>query len=320
MGFIKSLVLKVVLRVARSLGHEDQNVSSSETTTPIRKLLIDSKVFRFNTQPQIDLKQFFLSRGYLVTKTVNLDELQKLLLRLSPVNIQEGLIRVGGSGDGGYLVPNNIIDIAACFSPGVAENASFEEELNGISGAKAYLADYSVEEPPLAGSDFHFVKKFLGLKNNDMFMRLEDWVTNCVGDEGEEDFLLQMDIEGHEYSVLLDTPQSVLSRFRIMVIEFHSLDQLFGFDSFPWIKAVFDHLLENFSIVHIHPNNCGPVWEVGDIKVPSVLEMTFYRKDQVVQTAEPLVYPHILDEVNVPHREDIRLGECWGVASRLDNL
>jgi hypothetical protein len=39
------------------------------------------------------------------------------------------LIRLGADGDGGYLVPDDLEDVAACFSPGVDDRASFESAM-----------------------------------------------------------------------------------------------------------------------------------------------------------------------------------------------
>jgi hypothetical protein len=50
---------------------------------------------------------------------------------------------------------------------------------------------------------------------------LETWVKSQAEYQLEHDFLLQMDIEGGEYLTLLATPQEVLRRFRIIVLEIH---------------------------------------------------------------------------------------------------
>ena len=40
-----------------------------------------------------------------------------------------GLIRIGGNSDGAYLVPDDLQGISCCFSPGVSDRKSFEDEL-----------------------------------------------------------------------------------------------------------------------------------------------------------------------------------------------
>ena len=55
-----------------------------------------------------------------------MNELKELIKALRPVKTKFDLIRIGGANDGGYLIPDDLEGIAACFSPGVADTASFE--------------------------------------------------------------------------------------------------------------------------------------------------------------------------------------------------
>ena len=68
--------------------------------------------------------------------------------------------------------------------------------------------------------------------------------------------ILQMDIEGFEYDVLIETPRSILKKFRIILIEFHNFNQIFIQYGLKMIKYIFDKLNTDFYIVHIHPNKC----------------------------------------------------------------
>ena len=314
-GFLHHILLSMSRWAKNRLGPKPNPESPPSTPIPLRQQLIDAQVFRFNTPPQIEFKQLLLERGYLMSRRTRTVELRDLIRRLQPVVPEEGLIRVGGEGDGGYLIPDNLSGIYACFSPGVAESAQFEEELHERCGAIAFLADYSVEQAPVRGLSYQFLKKFLGTRNDEIYMRLDDWIATSLP-ESQEDFILQMDIEGAEYRVLLDTPRSTLQRFRIIVIEFHGLDQLFNADAFPWLQQVFDHLLEDFAVVHLHPNNCQPAWLADEIQIPGVMEITLYRRDMLKPSSKPVIYPHPLDRTNIPALPDIKLAPCWGVAYR----
>jgi hypothetical protein len=48
---------------------------------------------------------------------------------MRPVSTKYDLIRLGGPHDGGYLVPNGLVGIQACFSPGVSKVSNFELDL-----------------------------------------------------------------------------------------------------------------------------------------------------------------------------------------------
>ena len=207
------------------------------------------------------------------------------------------------------MLPDDFDGIGACFSPGVSSIATFEEAL-AERGIPSYMADASVPGVPQEHELFHFQKKYLGCSNDDTFLRLEDWVNQSVNNL-DNDLLLQMDIEGWEYPVLLDTPTACLKRFRIVVIEFHALHALFDVDSFRLLNAAFEKMLELFHVVHIHPNNTKPLLSNGAVQVPPVIEVTFYRKDCVERADRSLSFPHPLDETNVPDNPDIVLPECW---------
>ena len=80
---------------------------------------------------------------------------------LRPQAVGMPLIRLGDFGDGGYLVPEDLRGIAACYSPGVSEQATFEMDL-AKRGIRSFMADASVEKPPLDVPGADFVPKFLG--------------------------------------------------------------------------------------------------------------------------------------------------------------
>ena len=175
-------------------------------------------------------------------------------------------------------------------------------------GIKSYLADYSVDGPPIANSSFDFEKKYLGLENTDQFVTLQDWVEKKA--PGQTDFILQMDIERAQYAVLLQTPADLLRRFRIIVVEFHDLEFIFDDFTHDLIKLVFLKLLTDFDVVHIHPNNCSPSKKYKGFEVPPMMEFTFHRKDRVTSRANTLASPiHWIGPASL--RTDIVLPRCW---------
>ncbi len=64
--------------------------------------------------------------GYCLTKKTKQKDLQSLLARLRPMTPEKGLIRIGPDDDGGYVVPNNLDGIQACYSPGVSTECRFD--------------------------------------------------------------------------------------------------------------------------------------------------------------------------------------------------
>lgn len=255
------------------------------------------------------LRSFFLNKGFFLSRVIDKSRLDEFfdLIQTNQKSCQ--LIRIGGEGDGGYLIPDDLSDINECFSPGVSDIAQFENELLS-RGIKCYLADYSVDAPPFQHNDIDFEKKFLGIENNQKFTRLSSWVHRKHA--SNSDLILQMDIEGAEYQILLDSSDELLANFRIMVIEFHHLNRLYEIFSFDLIELVFRKLLKQFYIVHIHPNNCRKAVEHFGYSIPPVMEFTFMRKDRLLgfEPNSPK-FPHELDSPNVKGVIDVVLPACW---------
>ena len=254
-------------------------------------------------------RQLFLSSGKSFTDTTDEDDLKRFIKKFRPKSVGKELIRLGGKGDGGYLLPDDLSGISSCFSPGVDITSTFEEELAEKYGINSFMIDFSVEKPPIENKLFHFDKKFLGSKNDDKFIRLEDWVKNNTNDNS--DLLLQMDIEGAEYEVIIDTPREIFKKFRIMAIEFHFLDVVFNKNAFKIVEAIFDKLSYDFTVAHIHPNNSRPIININSIDIPELLEFTFLRNDRVEMSDKKLKFPHELDEQCAPHRPSRHLPKCW---------
>jgi hypothetical protein len=240
--------------------------------------------------------------AFLSTDVTDSQSVRELLVKLSPLRAPNELIRLGPDGDGGYLVPDDLAGIEACFSPGVSNVAGFELDC-AKRGMKVFMADASVDGPPIAHPSFRFIQKFIGGSSEGDFISLEDWVKKEVG-HTPGDLLLQMDIEGFEYQSVLAAPDSILERFRIMVIEFHDMEFLFSAPIFPFQRLAFEKILRSHVCVHIHPNNfCTPI-TVGDLESLQMAEFTFLRRDRMTIPNPSFAnrFPHPLDRDNTERR------------------
>ena len=262
----------------------------------------------FTTFIRDTFKSFLLNNGLHISRTTEPKLLTQFFDAIKPISTNHSLIRIGGESDGGYLIPNDLDGITACFSPGVSDVADFEYDL-ASKGIQCFLADYSVDAPPIHNKLFHFEKKFLGPIEDSIHTTLESWVTRNAPDQ--KNLILQMDIEGSEYGVIINTSRETLRKFRIMVIEFHRLDSLMVWPGFTLIDLAFKKLLEDFDVVHIHPNNSAKPVSYGKYEVPPYLEFTFLRKDRTSIRQPTLTFPHELDRKNVSHNDDFPLPKCW---------
>jgi hypothetical protein len=234
--------------------------------------------------------------------------LTSLIASLHPIDTGIPLIRIGPDGDGGYLVPDDLDGIDCAFSPGVSTESGFEAEL-AARGMDVFMADYSVDGPTIEDSRFHFEKLFVGSFSDATHTTLDKWKTTALGMQ-DSDLLLQMDIEGAEFETIFAASEQLLRQFRIMVIEFHYLHQLWNKPWFLLVKRVFEKLLATHTVVHIHPNNCCGSFKSDGLELPRVAEFTFHRNDRVLQRAYRNDFPHALDRDNTPKRT-LALPRCW---------
>lgn len=235
------------------------------------------------------------SGKWMITEPTDQHELTELLRRLHPVLPPQGLRRIGPPGDGGYLIPDDLEGIAACFSPGVGELSGFELDCVEL-GMRAHLADASVVSPQFADDRLDFIPKFVRAIADDQSVTLGDWVHDTEPDQSQE-LMLQIDIEGDEWGVFLGASSALLERFRVIVVEFHELHRFFDSNAFPLMRLAFNKILENHVCVHIHPNNCAPAQTIGEIRLPFVAEFTFLRRDRIDFASAPYAtqFPHPLD-------------------------
>jgi len=231
----------------------------------------------------------------------------RLIDELRPVAGGHDLVRLGPAGDGGYLVPDDLDGIGACFSPGVDRECRFELDC-AARGMRVFMADASVAGPPVDHPAFAFVPRYLGAVEDGETMTLDRWVGGSGAPAG--DLLLQMDIEGHEYATLLAASPELIARFRIMVVEFHDLVQLWNKPFSALAAAAFRKVLATHACVHLHPNNCCGQETIAGIAVPRVMEFTFLRRDRIREGGRPARIPHPLDHDNTPRRP-LPLPEAW---------
>jgi len=247
--------------------------------------------------------------GAYPTALADKTELAGLIRKLRPISPGIGLIRMGPDGDGGYLVPDDLAEIEACFSPGVAGISGFERDCADL-GMQVFLADKSVDGPEISHDSFSFTKKFIGATTSSDFMTIDDWVDSSLPGS-KSDLLLQIDIENYEYETFLSISNRMIRRFRIITGEFHQLDVLWSRPFFELASSAFEKILQTHTCVHIHPNNfCGSLKKY-DLDIPRVMEITFLRNDRIRSESFATVFPHPLDSDNTSEISSLPLPKCW---------
>ena len=254
------------------------------------------------------IKNQIRKSGLYVEKSTSAKDVVSLIKKMHPVKTSIPLIRLGSSKDGGYLVPDDLKNITACFSPGVGRMSDFEMDCLA-NGMKLFLADKSVDYPGTEDPQLKFLKKYIGPFNNEDFITLDDWVKDSIK-EDKEDLMLQMDIEGFEYACILNMSEQLLKQYRIIVIEFHNLHKMWNKEFFKIVELTFLKILSHHNCVHLHPNNIKKPYELYGVSIPSVLEITFLRKDRAQVLGYNKDYPHPLDADNT-NNDNVTLPEIW---------
>ena len=246
------------------------------------------------------------------------------------------LIRIGNTGDGGYVIPTNALDrVEYLVSIGISDDWTFEEEasrrspeirIDGYdrtSGSLVFIY-YGVRELLSLLRDKKIKKslsqilKWLRLayrfgifwrKKHSFYRR---WVVLDRKSKKEIDLAavfarvppsallaLKIDIEGNEYAMsktVLEEITHRADRIRLIVMEFHDTISLRQ-EFLEFVKSI----SKMVPIVHIHGNNFG---EIGQDGFPEVVEITFAAR-RYVSNEKTSQFPHHLDSPCNPTKPDI---------------
>lgn len=215
-----------------------------------------------------------------------------------------GKIRIGRNGDGGYVIPNDIKNIAGVVSIGIGREVSFDLHFARM-GVKVFQYDHTVHAPPVIHENFVFNKMGWANRESKQFITLGNILeNNCL--EGE-DLILKFDVENSEWDALVDLDPDLLRRFRIIACELHGFGKLEDPNFFKKVSRALDILTTHHTVVHMHPNNCGGIAFVAGILLPRLLEFSFLRKDRANFAPSYSSIPSDLDCPNIRKNPEIIL-------------
>jgi hypothetical protein len=239
------------------------------------------------------LRNFFFYIKLDISKKTNNVKIENFFKMFRPFDLGYDLIRIGSKNDGGYLIPNILDRINTCISPGVGHTNSFEKDLEK-RGIRSFMLDHTIDPNSDLVKDFDFTKKKLNIFNDNNNITLDNFCSSKL--KKEDNPILQMDIEGDEYLNILSSSDETLSKFKIIIIEFHNLERTANKFLFEFYNGSINKILRHFDVCHIHPNNGNRCFTLTNkLKIPQVLEVTFLNK-KLSKHKKPLtVLPHKLD-------------------------
>jgi hypothetical protein len=223
----------------------------------------------------------------------------------------EELIRIGGEGDGGYLIAQSDLNQSdALLSFGIDVDWKFEIDFFKNKELPIYAYDASTNFPlfikraigALLRYDLKiffffifgyfkfkkffigkkkFIPNFVGLKGNKNHLSLHE----VISEKDYSNYFIKMDIEGSEFRCLDDLIK-YQDKITGLVIEFHDIDL--------HLNKIEEFISKfHLKIVHIHINN----WTlVGKNDLPLLIEVTFSKNGKTNNNFAN--HPHTLDSPN----------------------
>lgn len=244
-------------------------------------------------------------------------QIKKMLIIKEPVEKDSnesahGFVRVGRHNDGGYIMYNEFKNATIAYSFGISDDVSWDMDMAN-KGYDVYMYDHTIKSLPRGCENeittkFHFFKIGLYSKNIGKFKTLEELLIQN-GHMEENKMVLKVDIEGCEWEVLSKIDVYILYKFNQIVIEYHSIEKT---DNLEMIKKALENINKTHQLVHIHANNCGKIFKLGDIVLPNTLEATYLNKSYYDFKESEKVFPTELDESCKAGFGDVYLGK-WNI-------
>lgn len=235
--------------------------------------------------------------------------LDSLLLMLDPKAVQrQQLIRVGGQGDGGYIMVDRLREGQVAVSIGVGSDDSWELDLAG-RGLFASQFDHTVQQAPSRHPNLSFHPFGLASPSNAKLvpelLDISAITETSASEWGRPPTLLKIDVEGAEWESLATVDPQSLVDYEQILVELHGLHLATANRNWSRAFEALNRLTDNHAPVHVHPNNSWPLLDVAGVPVPHTLEVSLLRRDLVGQQPQSGQQPD--DHACVPDRPDTRL-------------
>ena len=256
--------------------------------------------------------EYILSYFYLTVSKIDFEDVKSFTNKIRVKDLNYQLVRIGEKNDGGYLVPEKILNKNKyLLSAGVGNTTLFEQELKNSYQIESFMIDHSVD---LDLSKYNFTKKKIGFfDNNTSDITLNSWIENCKKNHNLNlnETILKLDIEGFEIEAILNISEEYLSKFTILIVEFHNFSALKNKVSLKIYNIVFDKILKYFEVCHIHPNNYSDVIKIKNLTIPHVMEFTFLNKRfcSNINKNNKKKYPLLEDAKTINSKKEIFLSE-----------
>lgn len=206
-------------------------------------------------------------------------------------------IRIGNMGGGGAVLYEPQKNGLAISIDAQGRPASNQRDLELAQRGLKVIQFYGKPiQSTLAHENINF-----NLYNQNLFTT--DCIQNTMNLNNSNNYLLFMDLEGKEYNLL---PQLDLDKFTYIYIEFHRITIS---SSLPILRYIIEKILDTHISIHAHFHNYGKKLCFKDFLVPSIMEITFARRDLGKFNPSRCIFPTELDIPNIPTHPEVYMGK-----------
>ncbi len=215
-------------------------------------------------------------------------------------------IRVGSSGDGGYVMIDDFASAKVAYSLGIGGDVNWDVAMADM-GLTIHQYDHTVKGPPVQHPGFRFNEFGISTVDDGQFISIPTAMRRN-GDLGRRDLILKVDIEGSEWTALAAIPEETLAQFQQIVVEYHGFLRVVEPEWRETAKRALARLARQHAVHHVHANNWGSFQVIANVPVADVLEVSYIRRDSVSLARSQEIFPTALDAPCHPDRPDIFLG------------
>jgi hypothetical protein len=216
-------------------------------------------------------------------------------------------ILVGEKKDGCYVLLNDFANIKIAYSFGVGPFIQFDREL-AEKGIDVYMYDHTINSLPYNHPKFHWKKIGITGKNesNNLLKSLEELIIEN-GHSSEDNMILKMDIEFHEWESLIDVSEKILSQFKYILLELHFNDEKESNNTLLYYN-VLKNLYKTHQCFYIRCADKYNIVNFGNNRICKFLEISYIIRKDYEFVKDLTIYPiKEFDFADIANKEEMNI-------------
>ena len=199
-------------------------------------------------------------------------------------------ILVGEKKDGCYVLLNDFSNIKIAYSFGVGPFIQFDKDL-ADKGIEVYMYDHTINSLPYNHAKFHWKKIGITGKNksNSLLKSLEELIIEN-GHSSEDNMILKMDIEYHEWESLIDASEKILSQFKYILLELHFNDEKESNNTLLYYN-VLKNLYKTHQCFYIRCADRYKIANFGNNRICKFMEISYVIRKGNEFSKDVTIYP-----------------------------